>query len=334
MKAARPLTAACLFAGMGGFSCALKKAGIKTLWANEADAHACKTYRRNHPKVNLIEGDIKSLSAAEGALPSVDILTAGFPCQSFSQAGRKTGFADKRGECFYEIPRLLKEFGDDRPGIVLLENVPNLMRGDNGRWFDEVIRHIQDAGYWFKKHYCRILNTAELTGIPQHRPRLFMAGFSTARFRASRYQFPDEEVKPRDIREFIERKRKAPSDHYLPDDNRYCKEIRRVMSEGDDSGVFQLRRYYARENKNRLCPTLTANMGGGGHNIPFVRDRWGVRRLTVQECLQLQGFNGYAFPDDVPEKERYRQIGNAVTVPLAHMIVARAKMCYNGAKSV
>ena len=332
MKSTR-LTAACLFAGMGGFSLALKKAGIETKWANEVDAHACKTYRHNHPKVKLIVGDIRSLSAAEGALPSVDILTAGFPCQSFSQAGRKTGFADERGACFYEIPRLLKEFGDNRPGIVLLENVPNLLNGGGGHWFDEVIHHIQSAGYWFKENTCRILNTADLTGIPHNRPRLFMVGFSIAHFRANLYQFPEGAVKPHDIRKFIDRKCKAPSDHYLSDDSRYCKEIRKAMDEGDASGIFQLRRYYARENKKRLCPTLAASMGGGGHNIPFVRDRWGVRRLTVQECLRLQGFDDYAFPDDVPEKEQYRQIGNAVTVPLAEMLAVRAKMCYNGAKS-
>ncbi|MGI9296883.1 MAG: DNA cytosine methyltransferase [Gammaproteobacteria bacterium] len=327
MNRADTITAGCLFAGMGGFACAIKRANIRPLWANELDANACKTFRRNHRDINLVERDVRELSVAKDNLQPVDILTAGFPCQSFSQAGRKTGFADERGECFYEIPRLLKEFGDDRPGIVLLENVRNLMHGGGGLWFGEVIRQIQAAGYWFKKHTCRILNTAELTGIPQHRPRLFMAAFSVARFPLNFYKFPDAEAKPRDIGEFIRRARKAGDEHYLSPDNRYCKEIRRAMEKGDSGAVFQLRRYYARENKNRLCPTLTANMGGGGWNIPFVKDRWGVRELTVEECLMLQGFDDYAFPDDVPRKERYRQIGNSVTVPLAAMLVANAAAC-------
>ena len=322
------ITAGCLFSGMGGFACALEQEGIRPLWANEMDKYACKTFRHNHPRgIKLIKGDVRELSVAKHNLHPVDILTAGFPCQSFSQAGKKAGFADSRGECFYEIPRLLKEFGDERPGIVLLENVRNLMHGGEGLWFDEVIRQIQAAGYWFKKHTCRVLDTAELTGIPQHRPRLFMAAFSTARFPANFYKFPDVAIKPRDIGEFIDRKRKAEC--YLPPDNRYYKEIRKAMDEGDSSGIFQLRRYYARENKNRMCPTLTANMGGGGWNIPFVEDRWGIRELTVQECLRLQGFEDYTFPDDVPRKEQYRQIGNAITVPLAAMLVANAGACFH-----
>ena len=322
------ITAGCLFAGMGGFACALERARIRTLWANELDRNACKTFRHNHGGVHLIEKDVRELSVAKDDLPPVDILTAGFPCQSFSVAGRKAGFADERGACFFEIPRILKEFGDNRPGIVLLENVRNLMHGGDGLWFDEVIRQIQSAGYWFKKHTCKILDTAELTGIPQHRPRLFMAAFSTARFPMNFYKFPDAAVKPWDIGEFIFRSRKAGAEHYISPDNRFYKDIRKAMDEGDSSGIFQLRRYYARENKRRMCPTLSASMGGGGWNIPFVKDRWGVRELTVEECLMLQGFADYSFPDDVPRKERYRQIGNSVTVSLAAMLVANAAECF------
>ena len=321
------IKAACLFSGMGGFSAALKQEGVNIAWANELDPHACNTYRFNHNGVNLIEKDVRDLSVKKDKLQPVSILTAGFPCQSFSMAGNKGGFDDERGKCFYEIPRLLKEFGVNRPSILIMENVPNLLHGGNGLWFDEIISNIQDAGYWFKKQTCRVLNTVDITGIPQNRPRLFMVAFSTAQFPANFFQFPESGCEVKDIKEFINRRYKAASNSYLPTDNRYYKEIYKSMEEGDKTGIFQLRRYYARANKKRLCPALTANMGGGGHNIPFIKDRWGIRHLTVQECLELQGFDNYTFPDNVSDKERYKQIGNAVTVPLAAMLVAQAKMC-------
>jgi len=323
------LTGACLFAGMGGFSQALSRAGVRTLWANELNPQASKSYEHNHPDVRLIEKDIRELSVKGDKLEPVSILTAGFPCQSFSQAGKKGGFEDERGKSFYEIPRLLKEFGDKRPPVILLENVPNLLNGGDGLWFDEVIDEIQDAGYWFNRSNSQVLNTADLTGIPQHRPRLFMVAFSTSYFAVNTYKFPDEEIKAADVNKFINRKEKPSPDHYLHEDNRYCKEIRKAVEEGGDKGVYQLRRYYARGNKNQLCPALTANMGGGGHNVPFIQDRWGIRRLTVAECLKLQGFDvNYRFPAEIPEKDQYQQIGNAVTVPLAEKIILSAKACF------
>ena len=109
-------------------------------------------------------------------------------------------------------------------------------------------------------------------------------------------------------------------------DNRYGKMIAQKMSEGDTSSIYQLRRSYVREYKSE-CPTLTANMGGGGWNVPFVKDRWGIRQLTVEECANLQGFNKkFIFPESVPNKERYKQLGNAVSVPLA---IKLAKECVN-----
>ena len=329
MKNKKIITAGCLFSGMGGFSHALRRAGIRTLWANEINTYACHSFRFNYDDVDLIEGDVRDLSVDKHKLSPVFILTAGFPCQSFSQAGNKAGFEDERGQCFYEIPRLLKEFGDERPLILLLENVPNLVNGGRGMWFDKIIHEIQKAGYWFKKHSCRVLNTVELTGIPQHRPRLFMVAFSTAYFSANFYEFPDKKVERYDIDKFIDRSSKASSNHYLDEGSRYYQTINKEMERGNANGVFQLRRHYARENKNLICPALTANMGGGGHNKPFVKDPWGIRRLTVQECLRLQGFRDYIFPDSVSEQEQYRQIGNAVTVPLAESLIEQAKLYLN-----
>ena len=119
----------------------------------------------------------------------------------------------------------------------------------------------------------------------------------------------------------VDRSTRAEATAYLPPDNRYYRMIEREMSEGESlSNIYQLRRSYVREKKAGLCPTLTANMGIGGHNVPFVRDEWGIRRLSVNEVATLQGFAEVDFPTGMPEAEQYRLLGNAVCVELAHLV--------------
>ncbi len=115
-----------LFAGVGGICQAFKGARCNVIWANEIDIKACITYKLNHKNVNLIEGDIRQLSGNN--LKNIDILTAGFPCQPFSQAGHGKGFDDYRGQLFFDVVRLLKEL---EPKAYLLENVRTLATHDN-----------------------------------------------------------------------------------------------------------------------------------------------------------------------------------------------------------
>ena len=120
----------------------------------------------------------------------------------------------------------------------------------------------------------------------------------------------------------INRRRKADGFSYLPPDNRYYKMINAEMERGQSSrNIYQLRRSYVREKKDGLCPTLTANMGIGGHNVPFVQDRWGIRRLQVDEVARFQGFDSpeSLFPD-IPETEQYRLLGNTVCAKLARIV--------------
>ena len=323
-KRKRPetLTAGCLFSGIGGFCAGLHEAGIKVLWANEADKYASDTYRANYPKNRLLEKDVRELSVAGDKLPPVDILTAGFPCQSFSQAGDRKGFDDERGKLFFEIIRIIQEFGDNKPRMLLLENVPYLQHGKGGEWFETILCNIQLSGYWFGRHNCEALNTKEITDIPQRRERLFMVAMSTSAFPCNNFCFPAPNGKPLSLKKLINKTRKASQDHYMEKDNRYTKIIDEALDKSPDS-ICQLRRSYARINEGE-CPPLTANMGEGGWNVPYVRDKWGTRALTVEECSSLQGFKSDYFPEDVPKKERYKQLGNAVSVPVATKL---AKEC-------
>ena len=320
-------TGGCLFAGIGGFCGGLKKAGIKTLWANENNENASRTFQANHPDVRIVEKDVCELSVDKDELVPVDILTAGFPCQSFSHAGRKLGFDDERGKLFFEIIRLINEFGEHKPKIILLENVPNLANGDGGKWLQTIITQIQLAGYWFDKTNCHILKTDELSGLPQGRERLFMVATSIDAFYCNDFAFPKHSAKLRPLANFIKRGKKAKPNDYLPPDNRYYKTIATQIEKGGEKSIYQLRRYYVREYPVK-CPTLTANMGGGGHNVPFIRDRWGIRRLTVTECATLQGYENFCFPPEVPNNERYRQIGNAVSLPVAEKLAEACRLFY------
>lgn len=185
------LTAGCLFSGMGGFASGLDTAGFNILWASDIDEYACKTFRHRFPHVRTIEKDIKDLSVYNDNLSTVDVLAAGFPCQSFSQAGNRQGFEDPRGKLFFEIPRLLSEFESrKKPKIVILENVPHLIKGGDLGWFDQVRRSLRKAGYWFRKESCWIVNAKDATNLPQDRERLFMVATSREYFSYNPFSFP------------------------------------------------------------------------------------------------------------------------------------------------
>ena len=96
-----------------------------------------------------------------------------------------------------------------------------------------------------------------------------------------------------------------------------------VIKHINTNTLYQYRRHYVRENKNNICPTLTANMGGGGHNVPLLKDDKGIRKLTPRECFNLQGFpNGYILPD-IADSLLYKMAGNAITVTIANLIMRR-----------
>ncbi|MCY7358784.1 MAG: DNA (cytosine-5-)-methyltransferase [Rudanella sp.] len=161
------VTVGSLFAGIGGFCRAYVESGANMVWANEVDPHACKTYRANF-RHKLYEKSILDLTVVGDNLQPVDILTAGFPCQPFSKAGLKLGFADRRGQLFFEIIRLVKEFGTQKPKILFFENVSNFKTHDDGRTFAIVKEAMKEAGYWFSDANARILNTRIHCEIPQN----------------------------------------------------------------------------------------------------------------------------------------------------------------------
>ena len=309
-----------LFAAVGGFCRAFHEVGARIAWANENDKFATETFRLNFPGVRCIQKDVQSLSVHGDHLEPVDVLTAGFPCQPFSVAGDKLGFQDERGLLFLHIIRIIREFGRDRPKVLLLENVKNLKHHDKGRTFKRIQSEIQKAGYWFTERNAQILHTAFHTDIPQNRERIFMAAMSCDHFPANTFEFPRPypESRSRSVFDFLDLSHKAESCYYFRPENRYYPLFRKAIDAGGKDAVYQLRRNYVRRNMSGMCFTLMANMGDGGHNQPVIKDRWGIRKLTERECARLQGYKDswLKFPSNLSKSQLYKQVGNSITVPL------------------
>lgn len=317
-----------LFSGVGGIELGLEKNGFNVVWANEIDKNSCITYRENFTHT-LYEEDIKKLRGND--LESVDVLCGGFPCQPFSVAGYRKGFEDDRGNIFFEIIRLVEEL-KRKPTVLFLENVKNFRTHDKGRTFQTVINIIHELGY---SVFFDVLNTCDYTPVPQNRERTFLICFKdeynwefSGNSDSMSYEFsklfpPKKIQKNKPITDFLE-KGDIPENFYYRQDKYMYSELRKTMKSKDT--LYQWRRQYVRENKNKKCPTLTANMGTGGHNVPLVVTDDGFRKLTPRECFNFQGFpKSFKLPKDLANSHLYKQSGNSVTVPMISVLAKKIR---------
>ena len=323
-----------LFSGVGGLELGfLRNKNYQISWANEFDKYCARTYRANFNH-NFIEKDINELSGNN--LSDVDVLVGGFPCQAFSVAGYQRGFEDHRGNVFFQIIRIINEL-KQKPKVLLLENVKNIYTHDNKRTFKTIREILETNGYCV---FSEIMNTCEYTQIPQNRERTFIFCFLEGRDAymdqtkpmSSHFQKifpPKKKNKLRSIENFLEKKEINDKFFYRQDKYNF-KELTESITKKNT--FYQWRRVYVRENKNGVCPTLTANMGTGGHNVPLIKDDNGIRKLTPRECFNLQGFpKNFKLPNNVPNSQLYKQAGNSVTVDLAKTL---ANIIYNCLSSI
>ena len=323
------LTVGGLFSGVGGIELAFERAGFEINWSNEIDKNACKTYRHNHSHHNLIEGDIYQINPNK--LKPVDVLVGGFPCQAFSLAGYRKGFKDSRGNLFFEIMRLIEGL-KIKPRALMLENVKNLSSHDGGKTKNIIVKTLREFGY---SVFWEVYNTSVYTDIPQNRERTIIVCFRDEKDwefdiknkkKYSSYHFEQDHIKTskrkKSIQTILEKKMVDEKFYYRQDFYGY-KELKKAIVRNDT--VYQWRRWYVRENQNNQCPTLTASMGTGGHNVPLILDDYGIRKLTPRECFRLQGFDKIKFPDGIASSQLYKQAGNSVTVDLIELIASKIK---------
>jgi DNA (cytosine-5)-methyltransferase 1 len=301
-----------LFAGIGGFRIALQNSGGKCVFTSEWDESAKITYQANFGEVPF--GDITKEYTKNYIPQDFDILCGGFPCQAFSIAGNRKGFHDTRGTLFFDIEKIIET---KRPKVVFLENVKNLVSHDDGNTLKIILETLQEKlGY---KAYTKVLNSSTHANVPQNRERIFIVAFDEKQVKKhSEFKFPEPIPLTRTIHDILEKGKQADYLYYNKD-HQYYPELKKSMTSKDT--VYQWRRVYARENKSKLCPTLTANMGTGGHNVPLVLDDYGIRKLTPKECFAFQGYpvEQYVLPN-IAKSKLYMQAGNSVTTTLIERI--------------
>ena len=305
---------ASLFSGIGGIDLGFQQAGFDVVWANEMDAAACRTYRYNFPNTNLVEGDIKKIPA--DSIPDFDVLVAGFPCQPFSIAGLQKGFKDRDGNLFFEITRIIEE---KSPKVVFLENVPNLMEHDEGRTFLVIYNSLAQLGYAV---YYRVLAANDHGNVPQIRKRIYIVAVRED-MANHKFIYPDPIELVLKSSDIIQRDVKQHDIYYYTDGEMYKRLVSHMK---DHMAIYRITDTEVRWTKNGMCPTLTANMGTHPDRVHVVWDDFGVRKLTLRECLDFQGFpNAFYFPRSITINDAYKQIGNTVPVSVVRRIAENIK---------
>lgn len=299
------------FSGVGGIELGFKQAGFEIIYANEQNEKAAKTYQYNFD-LSVDIRDIRDVKASE--IPDFDILVGGFPCQAFSVAGKRQGFDDEkgRGNLFFELERIFKE---KKPSVIFLENVKNLVGHDNGNTFRIILEHLKNAGYYIKY---QVLNAMQYGNLPQNRERIYIVAFKDI-LKFEKFNFPEPIMLTKKISDIIDFSEKTEEKYYYtPEKFKQYDLLKETMT--DPKTLYQWRRKYVRANKSNVCPTLTANMGTGGHNVPLAITKYGFRKLTPKECFLFQGFpKNYKLPN-IANGHLYKQAGNSVSVSVIKRI--------------
>jgi len=313
-----------LFAGLGGFIIAGNRCGFRTIFANEFEQACGFVLRQNFPEVTLSLKDVRELNPSSYSElgGGVDVLSAGFPCQSFSVAGENLGFDDERGKLFFRIPEICKSM-PQFPKVLLLENVSYLKIYDGGSRLKVVINELRRIGYWVSEESVAILDSYDFGDTPQRRERLYIVAVHSSFFKKNKFKFPKPKtLAHKSVWNYINRDDTSDPKLYLDSENKYARMIRRAADKDGLDRLYQIRRTEVRSCTEGVCPTLTANMGGGGHNVPFLIDKVGIRRLSVDEIALLQCIRPeeLIFPTGLTEGSKLMMLGNAICIDVVEQI--------------
>jgi len=290
---------------------------------SEIDKYATKIYQSHFPE-HKNYGDITKINASE--LPDFHLLVGGFPCQAFSIAGKRAGFADTRGTLFFEIARILKE---KRPRLLLLENVKGLLSHDSGRTFKVILSTLTELGYDIQ---WQVLNSKN-HGVPQNRERVFIVGHLRGTRRPE--VFPFAEANGSDIEQINKPKHSndriygtegiSPTLNTMQGGNRQPfvaipEATKKGYAEAIVGQSINLSVPNSKTRRGRVsdvAQTLDTSM----QQHTLTKDMK-IRRLTPTECERLQGFPD-GWTEGVSDTQRYKCLGNAVTVNVIEDIIRK-----------
>ena len=298
-----------LFAGIGGIRIPFQELGGECVFSSEWDQFAQKTYKVNFGETP--SGDITQIESS--SIPNFDILLGGFPCQPFSSAGLKKGFADTRGTLFFEIERIIR---DKRPKAFLLENVKQLQTHDKGRTLKVILSHIDALDYYVKY----VILRAGDFGVPQNRERTQIVGFDKHYFDIAEdydFQFPTHTYEKTRLGDILE---SDVDDRYTLTDaiwEGFKKRKENNVNRGAGFG------YCLFNEDSPYVSTLVARYYKDGQEILIDQGpSKNPRKLTPRECARLQGFpDSYIIP--VSNSQAYKQFGNSVAVPVIRAVAKR-----------
>lgn len=316
-----------LFAGAGGLALGLERAGLHCTMLNEINHWACETLRTNRPNWNVVEDNVENIDFTPYK-GKIDVVTGGFPCQSFSYAGKKLGFQDARGTLFYEFARAVKEV---QPVIAVGENVRGLVRHDGGRTLDGMITILDELGY-------RIIPPKVLKAIfyhvPQKRERLFLVAIR--KDVDIQFEYPQPQAKMYVLKDALKKGDLYDSDVSISAGQQYPEKKKSVLELVPPGGYwrdlpleiqkeYMMKSFYLGGGKTGMarriswdepCLTLTCSPAQKQTERCHPDE---TRPFTVREYARIQTFpDEWVFEGSV--SAQYRQIGNAVPVNLAfHM---------------
>lgn len=296
-----------LFTGIGGFDLGFERAGFEIEWQCEIDAHARAVLEQHWPTVLRME-DVRWVNGKQ--IEPVDVLVGGFPCQDVSVAGRRAGLAGERSGLWFEFHRIL---GELRPPLVLIENVPGLLSSNRGADFAVILQGLVELGY----RVCWRILDAQFFGVAQRRRRVFIIG-SLGDGRSATVLLEPESLSGNPSPSI-----KTPTKVTSSSPDYSTKVIGALDTECGGTRLTG----QSIANGHIILGTMTArmNVALGARDVEegavqVVEGK--PRRLTPVECERLQGF-----PDDwtaiSADVHRYKQLGNAIAVPVAEWIARR-----------
>ncbi len=279
------------FSGIGGFELGLENAAksagleVECVGHSEIDKFAESVYQYHYPE-NKNHGDITKINEKE--LPDFDILVGGFPCVSYSSAGKRQGLKDPRGQLFYDLVRIIRA---KRPKIIVLENVKTILGNDGGRSFSTVLSELASLGLYVEWNVC---NSSHF-GVPQERERCIIVGVLGG--------IPSSPIFP------------------LKPLSKTCFDEDRIVSYSKSRDAVKLR-----STANTIIASYRG-LGNFNQPAVLEKDGR-VRRFTPLECERLMGFpdNWTKFGEkgkSISESRRYHQCGNAVCPKVIEAVFAR-----------
>jgi len=318
-----------LFAGAGGMALGMEKAGLHHLLLNDFDKYATQTLKKNRPHWDVIHGDVAKINF-KPYKGKVDVLTGGFPCQTFSYAGKKMGMEDTRGTLFYEFARALKE---SEPKVFLAENVKGLFSHDKGRTLQTMVEVFESMGY-------EVLEPKVLKAIhyhvPQKRERVFIVGIQKAYASQVTFAWPQESETRYTLKDALKGGTLFETDVPLSAGQAYPEKKKKVLDLVPAGGYwrdlplalqkeYMMKSFYLGGGKTGIarriawdeaCLTLTCSPAQKQTERCHPDE---TRPFQVREYARIQTFpDTWIFEGSM--NQQYKQIGNAVPVNLAYAL--------------